>query len=452
MARIGEVCLFAVLYAWTLSEAATPQDVALANGRFAFTLYKRLANNVDGNVFFSPLSISGALGMVYAGAGGDTRDQMKTALSFDNLGTDTGIHSGFRDLLEALDDPASNYTLDIANRLFAANQGLNLQADYQSTTRDYYKADVELMDFRNDPDGSREDINNWVKDNTNDKIQDLLPEGSITEETGSVLVNAIYFKGLWRIPFDPDDTAPEPFYVTPVSPVQMDMMSLFHIRLDYLEYRDWDCKILELPYEGDKASMIILLPNEKDGLGRLEEAVTMETFNSALDQLQSESVYLKLPKFKLELPINLKAYLMSLGMEDLFDPDKADLSGINGKKDLVVTEAIHKAYVDVTEEGTEAAAATAIITVVSTSVQSSKAKKFVADRPFMFCLRDTETGSILFMGRLQTHTQEGARIGAFGAENRVIGDALVTSYPVAYLSFILLVTLVVLFLSKLVIR
>ncbi len=444
MGRVTAVCLFTVLHALFLTEAATPQDVALANGRFAFTLYKRLANNVDGNVFFSPLSISSALGMVYAGAGGDTRDQMKSTLSFDNLGTDTDIHSGFRDLLEALGDPASNYTLDIANRLFAANQGLNLQADYQSTTRDYYKADVELMDFRNDPDGSREDINDWVEDNTNDKIQDLLPEGSITQDTALVLVNAIYFKGLWQIPFNPDDTTQEPFYVTPENPVQMDMMSLSDKRMNYLEYSSLDCKILELPYEGDKASMIILLPNEEDGLGSLEEAVTMETLTSVLDQLQSESVNLKLPKFKLEQTINLKAYLKALGMEDLFDSEKADLSGINGRKDLVVTDAVHKSYVDVNEEGTEAAGATGIIVGV-TAVQTPK--NFVADRPFMFCLRDTETGSILFMGRLQTQPQEDASIGQFGAEDEVVGDAAMTSFPVAYLSSILLVTLVALLLS-----
>ncbi len=158
MAMIVGFCLFSMLYAWSLAEAATPQDVAEANGRFAFTLYRRLADTMDDNVFFSPLSISTALGMVYAGAGGDTKSQIKRVLSFNNLGSEADVNSGFQDLLEALNDPANHYTLDIANRLFV-NQTFDLQADYICKTQNCYKADVELMDFGSDPDGSREGIN-----------------------------------------------------------------------------------------------------------------------------------------------------------------------------------------------------------------------------------------------------------------------------------------------------
>ena len=158
MARIVGVWLLSMYYAWSLAEAATPQDVAETNGRFAFTLYRRLADTVGDNVFFSPLSISTSLGMVYVGAGGDTKDQMRRVLSFNNLGSEADINSGFRYFLKALDDPAKNYTLNIANRLFV-NQTFDLQADYICKTQNCYKADVELMDFGSDPDGSREGIN-----------------------------------------------------------------------------------------------------------------------------------------------------------------------------------------------------------------------------------------------------------------------------------------------------
>ncbi len=210
------------------------------------------------------------------------------------------------------------------------------------------------------------------------------------------------------------------------------MMSLSET-FNYLEYSDWDCKILELPYQDDKASMVILLPNAKDGLGRLEEAVTMETLNAALDQMRPESIDLRLPKFKLEQSIDLKDHLEALGIVDLFDANVADLSGISGKKGLVVSGAIHKSYVNVNEKGTKAAGAT---DVGFTYLSGKFYQIFVVDRPFMFCLRDKQTGSILFMGRLLTPPPP-----------EDTADAAVTSFPAICPSFILLFTLVALFLS-----
>ncbi len=417
------VCLVVLVVSVSVGVVTADSDRAslvTASGKFALNLYGRLARATDGgNVFFSPFSISSALAMTYGGARGDTRTQMADVLGF-NAVQDGQLHPLFRDLFDVLISSDANYTLSLANRLFS-RQGTPLLSAFRALTADYYNASIEEVDFAGAAETVRLYINQWVENQTNSRIQDLLPRGSVGSSTVLVLVNAIYFKALWDIPFDPDDTASQPFYVSDSETVDMDMMTLGRREFNYHLYPDWNCQLVELPYDGNRASMVLLVPNERTGIATLESELTMESLEQALAALSpTELDLVSMPRFRLTQSASLKAYLSALGMSDLFDPGLADLSGIRGDRGLVVTEVLHKAFIEVTEEGTEAAAATAVIITESAAAES---RQVVADRPFLFLIRDVETGTILFLGKLARPAGDTRDVGQFGADEETVGKA-----------------------------
>ena len=412
------------------------KDLASANAKFAMNIYDELRDLAnDGNIFFSPLSISLALGMTYAGAKENTKNQMAQVMEFDEAAdSDDALNEAFQELIDTFNNPDKNYTLNIANRLFGS-KNYQFLTDYLRITEEYYRAALEEMDFVRDSEGSTIYINNWVANQTNQKIKDLIPKGAINSMTALVLVNAIYFKGLWNLPFDAEDTESRTFHAIDGQNVEMDMM---HIEGDfqYGEVASLDSQVLELPYQGGDVAMGIILPKDRQGLESLEEKLDGSDLNQIMSELVSQNVRVSIPKFKLTQDISLKAILSGMGMEDLFNGGVADLSGMSGQKDLYVTEVVHKAYVDVNEEGTEAAGATGVI-VGLTSVR--EVPMFTADHPFLFFIREKPSGSILFLGRLTKSPSETAAVGAFGRGSDVDTAASVVPSWIA-LVFALMLT------------
>ena len=373
--------------------STSDKDVAAVvsgNNQFAFDLYAQLRTE-EGNLFFSPTSLSTALAMTYAGARGTTEAEMQKALHFD-LPQDQ-LHPSFAALNKALNQKNKPYDLSVANRLWG-QQGYGFLPTFMQTTRDYYGAELAEVDFVTTAEAAREEINVWVEDQTNDKIKDLIPEGVLNEMTRLVLTNAIYFHGTWQHQFNKDATQQAPFHVTADKKADVPMM----YQKEQLKYAEVDEVLaLELPYKGDDLSMIVLLPKAVDGLGALEDKLTGGNLKKWTSGLRKQKVNVHLPKFKTTSEFQLNAVLSSLGMPTAFKPGAADFSRISTQEKLFISAVIHKAFVDVNEEGTEAAAATGIAIEV-TSVEIIPT--FRADHPFVFLIRDNRTDSILFLGRL----------------------------------------------------
>ena len=370
------------------------------NNEFAFSLYQKIAGaepNLGKNVFFSPYSISTALGMTYAGARGETAQQMSAALRFD--AEQETLHQSFRDLATRLDGTGKPYQLKIANALWG-QRNYPFEAKFLSLIGEFYAGGFQTLDFSQAPEPSRVAINHWVERQTADKIRNLLQQGEITSMTRLVLTNAIYFKGEWETPFEKNQTHPAPFKVSPGNSVEVPMM----VRTGQLPYTETDTlQAVELPYDGKDLAMVLLLP--KDDLGSLEQNLSRQQVGILLTQMQPTRLSLFLPRFKFDARYALQSqdYLPALGMVDAFDSQLADFSGLIGHKGLFVSGVFHKAFIDVNESGTEAAAATAV--VVGLKSMPPPATVFRADHPFLFLIHHKPTGSILFMGRIANPAQ-----------------------------------------------
>jgi serpin B len=379
-----------------LSAADRPGDTATlvkGNSAFAFDLYARLRSD-EGNFFFSPYSISTALAMTYAGARGETAEQMAKVLHFPS--NQNLLHPACAELTRALNGYGlpRDYQLSVANSLWGAND-LRFLEDYQQLLKANYGSRIRPVDFRRQPDLARQRINHWVEERTNGKIKDLLKPNDITKLTALVLVNAIYFKAAWEHPFQPSATNKDArFEMANGKTVPVAMMRQTG---DFNYMEDDAVQALELPYEGRELSFIALLPKEKNGLVRLEESLTAAKLDGWLANLKSQQVTVELPKFKIESRFDLADNLSALGMPLAFGGG-ANFSGMTTKEKLYISKVIHQAFVDVNEEGTEAAAATAV--VMMRASQPQKQLTFRADHPFVFLLRDNRTGSILFVGRM----------------------------------------------------
>ena len=409
---VSAILLGVILVGWSQPGLSlTPmEEVVAANSDFAMDLYAQIKTDpkfADKNIFFSPFSVSAALAMVYAGAKGNTRTEMGEVLKFDNI-NDNNVHIGFRKLFEGFNDPTNNYTLSVANALFGRKAYPFLQT-YLNIVTQYYYALLKNLDFGANPGASRKFINDWVANNTNQKIKNLLIPLDVTQETVAVLVNTIYFNGLWKLQFDVNDTISSEFHLTTAKSMTTKIMNLAGKKLKYAEISSLSCKILELPYVGDEVSMYILLPDSINGLPALESQLTSAKLNNAISLMQTAKVDVSIPKFNMTQRINLKDTLNAMGMRDLFWT-RADLSGIDGTHDLFVTKAIHQAYIDVNEEGTEAGAATAVL------IGRQQPKMFKADHPFLFFIRENVTGSILFSGRVMTPPEAAAESVNTGCE------------------------------------
>lgn len=372
------------------TDKANLQAVVTGNSEFAMDLYKKISvSDSNNNIFFSPFSISTALSMTYAGARGNTAKQMADTMHFRLVPSE--LHPAFGDLAAALQSDNKGYRLEIANALWG-QEGYEFQPDFLALIQKYYNGGFNTVDFVDQTEVSRGIINRWVEQKTNDKIRDLLPQGSLTSLTRLVLTNAIYFKGDWVTKFKPEETMLSTFHIQSDGIVNVPMMH----QSGNFRYAEIDgVKILELPYVGGDLSMVVVLP--KTTVAEFDQALDVNRLNDWLAKATERDVDIFLPKFKFETKYELNDILSGMGMADAFDLPPADFSGISGKKDLYITKVIHKAVIEVNEEGSEAAAATAVIL----GTKSVRIKpEFKADRPFLFFIRHNSTGSILFLGRV----------------------------------------------------
>ena len=385
-----------------LNEESDKQGMIVqGNNTFALDLYAKL-QETDGNAFFSPYSISTALAMTYAGAREQTATQMVEVLHFP-VKTQTGdlgrqqFALVFGELVKKLNTRGEDgaYELSVANALWG-------QKDYGFLTKflelveKHYGGRLNEVDFVGATETARQTINAWVEKKTNDKIKNLIPKGVLDSMTRLVLTNAIYFKGNWARQFKEDKTKEAPFTLSGGKKVDVAMMNQT-AKFGYMETDTFQG--LELPYVDNELSMIVLLPKKYDGLGELEQSLTLEHLSQWQSKLVKREVVVSIPKFKLTSQFSLASVLKAMGMTDAFS-SSANFSGMNGKRDLFISAVIHKAYVDVNEEGTEAAAATAVTMRLTSMGPSSRPPVFRADHPFLFLIRDNQSGSILFIGRV----------------------------------------------------
>ena len=346
----------------------------------------------DENLFFSPLSITSALSMANLGADEETSMQIMNTLKFAK-GTD-GVHNAFKQYHELLKKEDQPYSLKVADRVYPSNS-YDISAEFLKKCLEIFSVTIQAVDF-DKAEEVRMEINKWVESQTNEKIKDLLPSGAINELTKMVLVDAVYFKGNWKSQFRKDLTTKMQFR-SGKKPVEVDMMYQ-KANFKYKKNQASQFAALELPYVGDSLSMLILLPDADDGQDRLEKSLTADVMDAMLYSMPEMKVAVWIPKFKLQCAKQLSKILSSLGMSDAFSKDKANFSKMDPSNRLFIDEVYHQAFVEVNEEGTEAAAATAVVMRKKRSVQI--VPEFKADRPFLFFIKDVENGVILFAGRV----------------------------------------------------
>ncbi|UCB57994.1 MAG: serpin family protein [Thermoplasmatales archaeon] len=360
---------------------------------FSFDLFKKLYSSSEGNVFYSPYSVFTALAMTYEGSNSDTAVEMRDVLNIEQ--DNESFHNYMKNLYILLNKNAE-YDISTANALWI-KKNLNLLKDYLSVIETYYGGVANETDFSN-PELAAGKINHWVENNTNGLIKDLIQSSHIDPlYTALILTNAIYFKGVWKIQFDPVNTTDRSFEIDSDVFIDVETMSLVNTK-DYFNYTETeDLQLLELQYSGDDLSMIILLPKEKE-LSEIIDSFDADQFKQLIESMNEEMVDIYLPKFKYETSYGLNEPLIELGMANAFS-SYADFSKITGARDLQISDVLHKAYIDINEEGTEAAAATAVIMVLTSNGNGGSSRiVFDADHPFLYIVQHKETGTILFIG------------------------------------------------------
>ena len=383
----------------TSPDAAPNEQVSLVEGNsaFAFELYQALKGK-GGNLFYSPYSISLALAMTYAGARGDTAEQIAATLHF--ILEQDRLHPAFNWLDAELakrgegaqGKDGEGFRLNIVNAIWG-QKDYEFLTDFLDVLAENYGAGLRILDFITEAEKSRVIINDWVSDQTESRIEDLIPQGAIDALTRLVLTNAIYFNAAWKYPFDKKVTANGPFYLLDGAQVMVPMMK----QTESFGYTDGEgYQAVELLYDGGELSMVILLP-EAGQFAAFEEGLQAQGVSDIISGLQPTEVALTMPKFEFDSDFSLKDTLVAMGMPIAFSGG-ADFSGMTGNPELFISEVIHKAFVAVDEAGTEAAAATAVIMRLTAVPESVVA--VTIDRPFIFLIRDVETGAILFVGRV----------------------------------------------------
>jgi serpin B len=372
-------------------------DVTPGMNRFAAAAYRQLAQNLAqdrGNLILSPFSISTALSMLLDGARGQTAAGMAATLDQPEPGP--GYHAAVASLAAELTKQANlgGNQLAIANGLWL-QQGFPLETEFEQTIGKLYQAALTSLDFHANPEQARQEINSWTAQHTNGRIPELFGPRSIDAATRLVLTSAIYFYGKWRSPFDPKDTRAEPFQLGGGRTVDAKFM---HQKADFLYGETPAAQILEMAYQGTPVAFDILLPKANDGLAELERSIKPDMLSAWFGALTSRKVETAIPKFRAESAFSLRDMLSRMGMADAFG-STADFSGIDGSRDLFLGDVVHKAFVEVSEEGTEAAAATGV-KLRMLAMRPQPQTIFCADHPFAFFIRDTTSGVILFEGRL----------------------------------------------------
>ncbi|XP_074063898.1 serpin B4-like [Macrotis lagotis] len=386
------------------------------NAKFGFRLFRELKQNAEDNIVFSPLSISTEFAMLLLGTRENTALQIQKVLHLDeftksrrsSVGDSFGrsanddcdtpgeIHSQFHSLLVEINELNDDYSLAIANRLFGSQTFQFLQS-FLDGVKTIYQAELEKVDFLHVPEDSRKKINSWVEKQTNGKIKELFSAGSIDPTTVLVLANAVYFKGNWAMKFKPENTQEKNFRTNKdmSKPVQM-MKQTGFFNMGYIE--ESQGKILELPYTNKHLSMFVLLPSENNSLEKLEQDLTFEKLLELMnpENMALKEVVLYFPRFRVEETYSLKPIMEAMGMKDVFDAQNADFSGMTTQKGLAVSKVVHKSYVEVNEEGTEAAAASGVVI----GYNASRKEVFNCDHPFLFLIRHNKSNGILFYGRV----------------------------------------------------
>ncbi|XP_055336880.1 leukocyte elastase inhibitor-like [Paramacrobiotus metropolitanus] len=406
--------LMLLLAGWSAGQSPPPSPPSPSNDvdrlrqasdRFALSLYQALAGarDANANLFFSPLSINAALLMTYLGAVNATRDELGRALGVsDVLGTRADhlnrAYSAVVDIFKA--EPARTYQLRLANRI-CLRQDVQLRPDYQASLRQFYDTEVARYDFAGAAEPARLEMNAWVANATGGRIRNLLAPGMVSAQTLMLLLNAIYFKADWQYQFDKAATADHRFWLSPAKQLDAKMMSARR-RMFYAETEQ--LQAVEIPYRSEELSMLLLLPRAVDGLAALERGLSVRTWQALQDQMDMRLVALTLPKFKLETAYDLVQPLRSLGINRLFGP--AELDGMaENAAGLGVSDVVHKAFVEVNEEGTEAAAATGVVFSRSAVLpKQDETKELRADHPFLFAIRHNPTNLVLFLGRINDPT------------------------------------------------
>jgi serpin B len=392
---------------------ATPEGISStveANNLFALDLYSELSAGHE-NVFFSPYSIFTALAMTYEGARGQTAQEIRAV--FHLLEDDHQRRSSIAAGYNRLNRQDAQHELHTANALWS-QKDYQLLDEYTSTIEKYYGGKVTTVDFRNAVEEARKTINSWVEGQTNDRIKDLLPQGSLDASTLLVLTNAIYFKGDWVKSFEENGTRDEYFHIDKDEKVKVPMMRQTGAEAVFNYAETEELQILEMLYAGEELSMLVLLPKEGLNLKALEESLTLDKLNEwrcALeeqrgDKPREQRVDVFMPKFTFKSKHILNETLKEMGMPTAFAPGAADFSGISGKKDLFIGLVAHQAFVNVDEEGTEAAAATAVVIREVAITEPATVPVFHANRPFVFLIQERETGCILFLGKVVNPVQE----------------------------------------------
>ena len=372
------------------------KDVVNANNKFAFDLYSQLDKSENGNLFYSPYSISAALAMTYEGAEGKTAEEMKSVFHFPESNI---LRPNFAAIYNDINKGVEDYELKTGNALWV-QQDFPFLADYKNRVEKYFGGKAANLDFVKETEKSRQTINSFIGEQTNNKIKDLIPTGFLNAMTRLVLTNAIYFKGTWQWEFDTSDTRDSEFKITPTNIVKTPMMNMDPDKVSFNYADTGDLQILELPYKGDEISMLVLLPSEN--LDAIENTLTAEKLNEYKSKMKETKLdSISLPKFEFDTKYFMNDVLSALGMPTAFS-ESADFSGMTGKKDLFISFVIHQAYVKVDEKGTEAAAATAV-GMELTAVMPRNV--FRADHPFIFLIQDEGTGNILFFGRMVDPTK-----------------------------------------------
>ena len=381
------------------------QAVVEANNKFNLDLYQALQKDdefTDQNLFYSPSSLSIALAMTSMGARGDTAKQLSEALHWEAMSSHQ-LHEQQRHFLDALQE--SN---DEGNELLAANRlflqkSFTFEQEFLEGTKRFYNAEMALTDYK-DSKGARKEVNDWVEKKTKQNIKNLIPEGVFNPLTRLTLVNAIYFKGIWQNQFARRATRSKDFFVSKKETVKVKMMKLKTNFKHTANDGELGCQLLELPYQGEDLSMLILLPQDKYGLTSVEANLTHDKLQKAIALTQVISprgVEVYLPRFKMTQIFQLNEVLKKMGATDMFHDSKADFTGISHEEGLYVSVVFHKAFVEVNEKGTEAAAATAVVMKKrSVSWGSAKIPVFCADHPFLFLICHKKSGGVLFMGRM----------------------------------------------------
>ena len=379
------------------------EELVNANNKFSFDMLYKMngdALNEMGreNVFYSPYSIFSALAITYEGARGDTAQEMKGVFYFPESDV---LRPNYAAIYNMINAENKSYELRTGNALWV-QEDFRLLDEYTGDVEKYYGGKAANLDFSGDTEEARNTINSFIEQQTNNRIEDLIPEGVLSRDTKLVLTNAIYFKGSWKYEFDPDKTVEEDFWISEEESVKADMMHMSPDEARFNYFENDEVQMIELPYEDDELSMIIMLPKERlEDVGHLLNNEDFCDLKSQMQETKIDSIYL--PRFKFETKYMMKNQLADMGMPLAFT-DAADFSGMTGGRDLMIADVIHQAFVEVNEEGTEAAAATGVV-MMPTSAGPVDKTIFRADKPFVFIIQENETGSILFKGQVNDPSQ-----------------------------------------------